>query len=63
MVAFGLLVNFIGPMNCGSIWAWGNITDKGTCERWKAAVAFAFLSGMFWLASTLVVCAIPPTDS
>jgi hypothetical protein len=38
----------------GSIWAWGNITDRGTCERWKAAVAFSFLSGIFWLASTLL---------
>lgn len=54
MVAFGLLVDFIGPMNCGSIWSWGNITDKGTCERWKAAVAFSFLSGIFWLVSTIL---------
>lgn len=56
IVAFGLLVNFIGPLHCGSIWAWGNITQKGTCERWKAAVAFCFLSAIFWLVSALVVC-------
>lgn len=55
MVAFGLLVNFIGPLRCGSIWRWGDITEKGTCERWKAAVAFTFLSAMFWLASALIV--------
>ncbi|MCJ1303014.1 hypothetical protein MMC08_005820 [Hypocenomyce scalaris] len=54
IVAFGLLVNFIGPLSCGSIWHWGNITEKGTCERWKAAVAFSFLSAIFWLVSALV---------
>ncbi|MCJ1277386.1 hypothetical protein MMC21_005198 [Puttea exsequens] len=54
IVSFALLVNFIGPLHCGSIWAWGNITEKGTCQRWKAAVAFAFLSAIFWLASALV---------
>ncbi|KAI9812761.1 MAG: hypothetical protein M1827_004517 [Pycnora praestabilis] len=54
MTAFGLLVNFIGPLHCGSVWAWGNITEKGTCERWKAAVALSFLSAIFWLVSALV---------
>ncbi|KAI9675536.1 MAG: hypothetical protein M1829_003340 [Trizodia sp. TS-e1964] len=54
IVAFGLLVDFIGPLNCGSVFAWGDITQQGTCERWKAAVAFTFLSAIFWLASALV---------
>lgn len=54
IIAFGLLVNFIGPLHCGSIWAWGNITEKGTCQKWKAAVAFSFLSAIFWLISALV---------
>lgn len=54
IIAFGLLVNFIGPLHCGSIWAWGNITEKGTCQKWKAAVAFSFLSAIFWLFSALV---------
>ncbi|KAI9852642.1 MAG: hypothetical protein M1824_001839 [Vezdaea acicularis] len=54
IVAFGLLVNFIGPLHCGSIWAWGDITDKGTCQKWKASVAFSFLSAVFWLASAIL---------
>ncbi len=58
MVAFGLLVNFIGPLHCGSVFAWGDITQKGTCQRWKAAVAFSFLSSLFWLASCLLVSSL-----
>jgi len=54
MVAFGLLVNFIGPLNCGNVFYWGDITQKGTCQKWKADVAFSFLSSIFWLASALL---------
>jgi len=54
MVSFGLLVQFIGPLNCGSVFYWGDITHKGTCQKWKADVAFAFLSAIFWLASALL---------
>jgi len=53
-VAFGLLVNFIGPKHCGSIWNWSNFTQKSLCEKWKADVAFTFLSAIFWLVSALV---------
>jgi len=61
MVAFGLLVNFIGPLHCGSVFSWSDITEKGTCQRWKAAVAFSFLSSIFWLASCLLVSSPPLT--
>ncbi|OBT87467.1 hypothetical protein VE02_03580 [Pseudogymnoascus sp. 03VT05] len=54
IAAFGLLVNFIGPLNCGSIFNWGDITQNGTCQKWKADVAFSFLSAIFWLVSALV---------
>lgn len=54
IVAFGLLVDFIGPLHCGSVFHWGDITHKGTCQKWKADVAFAFLSAIFWLASALL---------
>ena len=54
-----LALQFIGPMHCGSIWHWGDITQKGTCQRWKADVAFSFLSFIFWLASALVVSLLP----
>jgi len=53
-VAFGLLVKFIGPLQCGSIWSWSNLTEKSQCEKWKADVAFTFLSAIFWLVSALV---------
>jgi len=52
--SFALLAKFIGPMHCGSLWAWGNLTNKSYCEKWKADVAFAFLSAIFWLLSALV---------
>ncbi|KAI9795207.1 MAG: hypothetical protein M1833_007289 [Piccolia ochrophora] len=55
IVAFGLLVDYIGPLNCGSVFAWGSTFGKGTCQKWKANVAFAFLSAIFWLISALVV--------
>lgn len=54
MVAFGLLVDFIGPLDCGNVFYWGDITQQGVCQRWKADVAFAFLSAIFWLASAIL---------
>lgn len=54
IVAFGLLVDFIGPLKCGNIFHWGDITQTGICQRWKANVAFSFLSAVFWLISALV---------
>jgi len=54
MVAFGLLANFIGPMNCGSIWHWNGITGKSTCSKFKADIAFCFLASIFFLASALL---------
>jgi len=54
MVSFGLLVQFIGPLDCGNIFYWGDITQQGVCQRWKADVAFAFLSAIFWLVSALL---------
>ena len=54
-VAFGVFTDYIKPMGCGSIWAWGDIVKGGTCSRWKAAVAFSFLSTCFWLLTALTV--------
>ncbi|KAF7136748.1 hypothetical protein CNMCM5793_006217 [Aspergillus hiratsukae] len=53
--AFGILVDAIHNMNCGSIWAWHFTTNTiNACGRWKAAEAFSFLSAIVWLASALV---------
>jgi hypothetical protein len=52
--AFGLLVNGIDNLACGSIWSWGNITDDTDCGRWKAAEAFSFLSAILWFVSGLL---------
>jgi len=52
--AANLKEQFIGPLNCGSVFNWGDLTQKGTCQKWKADVAFIFLSAIFWLASALV---------
>jgi hypothetical protein len=54
ITAFGLLVNWIEPLNCGSIWAWDDITQPGTCPKWNAAIAFSFLSAIFWVASAIL---------
>ncbi|KAH8820858.1 integral membrane protein-like protein [Xylogone sp. PMI_703] len=54
MVAFGLLTDWIGPMNCGSVWYWGDIIGDSQCSKWKADIAFAFLASIFFLASCLL---------
>lgn len=53
--AFGVLVDGIHRLDCGSIWQWGIITQDSVCGRWKAAEAFSFLSAIVWLVSGLVV--------
>ncbi|KAF7167212.1 hypothetical protein CNMCM5623_000607 [Aspergillus felis] len=53
--AFGILVDAIHKLNCGSIWRWHFDTySNDSCGRWKAAEAFSFLSAIVWLASALV---------
>lgn len=54
IVAFALLVNYIGPMNCGSVWDWHGITGKSACSKFKADIAFTFLAAIFFLASALI---------
>ena len=56
LVTLGLLVNYIGPLNCGSIWDWGQITTGSTCSQWKAAIAFSLLSAVCWLFTAIMVC-------
>ena len=53
--AFGVLVDTIRHLPCGSIWSWHFRGDQ-TCGRWKAAEAFSFLSAIVWLVSAIVVC-------
>jgi len=52
MVSFGLLINFVDDLDCGSYFYWGS--GHATCHKWKADVAFAFLSSIFWLLSALL---------
>lgn len=53
--AFGILVDAIHKLNCGSIWHWNGFLSGDTCGRWKAAEAFAFISAFVWLVSGIVV--------
>jgi hypothetical protein len=53
MVAFGLLANYIGP-NCGSIWNWHGLTGHGSCDKFKADIAFTFLAAIFFLVSAIL---------
>jgi hypothetical protein len=52
--AFGALVNWIHKINCGSAFAWSGLYHGGTCDKWKAAEAFSFISACFWLASAIL---------
>jgi uncharacterized membrane protein YbhN (UPF0104 family) len=60
IASFGLLVDFIAPMECDWSWGWSNghwfINDDpiAQCQRWKSTLAFTFLSAMFWLASAIL---------
>ncbi|KAM4065439.1 membrane-associating domain-containing protein [Hirsutella rhossiliensis] len=50
-VAFGLLVNLVGT-SCGAVFDWQNVSPRGDrCGKFKANIAFAFLSAVVWLAS------------
>ncbi|KAI1100966.1 marvel domain-containing protein [Jackrogersella minutella] len=54
-VAFGLLVNFLNG-TCGYVFDWGNVSFRygDQCGKWKAIIAFSFLSAIVWLVSTIV---------
>ncbi|KAF8460294.1 marvel domain-containing protein [Kalaharituber pfeilii] len=59
IIAFGLAVDFIAPMNCEWGWSWAGryyTSDSpiDQCQRWKAALAFMFLSAMWWLFSAIL---------
>jgi hypothetical protein len=53
--AFGILVNAIQQLPCGSIWHWNGFLHDSVCGRWKAAEAMSFVSAILWLVSALVV--------
>lgn len=59
--SFGVFVNAIKGLSCGGAFDWdfGGFFDHDFCARWKAGTAFAFLSAIFWLVSTIVVCLYP----
>ncbi|KAJ1326546.1 hypothetical protein MN608_07993 [Microdochium nivale] len=54
-IAFGLLVHYQDAA-CGKVFDWSGITVLGqsVCGRWKAVIAFAFLSAICWLASAII---------
>ncbi|EFZ01680.1 membrane-associating domain protein [Metarhizium robertsii] len=53
-VAFGLLANLLGS-SCGAWFNWDNVSPRGDqCGRFKANLAFSFLSAILWLASALI---------
>lgn len=53
-VVFGLLVDMHGD-GCGRVFDWGNVSPRGDqCGRFKANLAFSFLSALFWLVSALI---------
>ncbi|OTB00667.1 hypothetical protein M426DRAFT_26369 [Hypoxylon sp. CI-4A] len=53
--AFGLLVNALDG-GCGYVFDWGNVSFRrdDQCGKWKAVIAFAFLSAICWLVSAVI---------
>ncbi|KAI1750847.1 marvel domain-containing protein [Xylaria castorea] len=53
--AFGLLVDYLGG-SCGAVFDWNNlhIIRGDQCSKWKAVMAFSFLSAICWLVSAIV---------
>lgn len=51
--ANSLSTDWIGPLNCSQGWNFNPWDDSGVnhCQQWKAALAFCFLSALFWLLS------------
>jgi len=56
IIAFGLLSDYIAPLNCSYGWAVGpgNYWANDYCSRLKSALAFSFISAMLWLASAVL---------
>lgn len=52
--SFALMVMYTRDACNSGAFDWGGITNGGTCNRWRAVQAFAFLSAVFWLVSALV---------
>ena len=59
-MSFGLLADYIGPMDCSWSLGWypaypgPNASAQGQCDTWKTALAFVFLSAVFWLGTALL---------
>lgn len=52
--AFGVLVNYLDG-SCGRVFAWSNVALRGDlCGRFKAIIAFSFLSAICWLVSAII---------
>jgi hypothetical protein len=52
--AFALMYLFTRDTCNSRAFDWNGITSGGTCDRWRAVQAFAFLSAVFWLVSAVV---------
>ncbi|KAJ2998939.1 hypothetical protein NUW58_g167 [Xylaria curta] len=53
--AFGLLVDYLDGA-CGDVFDWTGIRviQGDQCGKWKAVIAFSFLSAICWLASAII---------
>ncbi|RYP23201.1 hypothetical protein DL767_008884 [Monosporascus sp. MG133] len=53
--AFGVLVNYLDG-SCGRVFSWIDVTLRGDnlCGRFKAVIAFSFLSAICWLVSAII---------
>jgi len=52
-VVFGLLVTFLNG-TCGYVFDWSGAGFQDGCSKWKADVAFSFLSALCWLVSAIL---------
>ncbi|KAK7754027.1 hypothetical protein SLS62_004126 [Diatrype stigma] len=55
--AFGVLVHYLNVAGvCGYVFSWSEVTIRGDspCGKFKAVIAFAFLSAICWLVSSII---------
>ncbi|EEQ28794.1 hypothetical protein McanMca71_001134 [Microsporum canis] len=52
--SFGLQVNSLSSLRCGSAFNWTGFTSNNPCGRWRASEAFSFLSACFWMVTAVI---------
>lgn len=60
---YAILQEWIHHYGCGRVFQWNGEYHMGECIDYRVMEAFAFIGGVFWLISALLVCLISPANS